>query len=438
MPSESTVLTNKISERNEFKDLARLRGDFPILARKTASGADLVFLDNAASSQRPAAVIDAISDCYRRFYANVHRGIHTLSEESTEQFELARQSVARFINARPSETIFTAGATAAINLVARSWGDMHVGRDDVVLLTIAEHHANIVPWHQLSSRTGCRVEFLPLRDDFRVDGEMVRESLERLRPKIFAFTAASNVLGTEHPVAHWTSLAHQFGSTVLVDAAQSVPHQVTDVKAWDADFIAFSGHKMCGPTGIGVLYGKEQLLDSMPPFLGGGGMINRVTTAGFEPADLPEKFEAGTPPIAEAIGLKAAVDYLQNVGLDRIAEHGRQLGARADAGLRNIEGVRVIGPEADARTDLDSKVGIVSFHVDHAHAHDVAQSLDQQGIAVRAGHHCTMPLHHALGLTATTRASFYLYNTADEVDQLIAAVNQIRQRFAPSGRRRKR
>jgi cysteine desulfurase/selenocysteine lyase len=413
-------------------NLDEIRSDFPILARQAASGADLVYLDNAASSQRPISVIDAMDDCYRRYYSNVHRGIHTLSEESTEHFELARQSVAGFINASPIETIFTAGTTAAINLVAYSWGDSRIGPDDVILLTIAEHHANIVPWHQLSERTGCRVEFLPLADNLTIHTATVEEYLQRLRPKMFAFTAASNVLGTCNPVQQWTELARQVDCAVLVDAAQAVPHQSVDVRQWDADFIAFGGHKMCGPSGIGVLYGKEHLLESMPPFLGGGGMIRRVTTSGFESGDLPEKFEAGTPPIAESIGLKAGIEYLTEIGLDQIAKHEHELSAAAEQRLREIEGVRVVGPETD------DKVGIVSFYIDHAHAHDVAQSLDQRGIAVRAGHHCTMPLHAALGLTATTRASFYLYNTMDEVDQLISAVDQVRQRFAPSGRRRKR
>ena len=298
------------------------------------------------------------------------------------------------------------------------------------MLTIAEHHANIVPWHQLAERTGCRVEFLPLNEDLTIHTATVQEYLERLRPKMFAFTAASNVLGNCHPVARWTELAHQVGSAVLVDAAQAVPHQAIDVRDWDADFIAFSGHKMCGPSGIGVLYGKQHLLESMPPFLGGGGMIHRVTTSGFESGALPEKFEAGTPPIAEAIGMHAAVDYLSDIGLDQIASHEHALCAAAEQKLRQIDGVQVVGPESN------DKVGIVSFHIDHAHAHDVAQSLDQRGIAVRAGHHCTMPLHESLGLTATTRASFYLYNTIDEVDQLVEAIAEIRTRFKPTGRRR--
>jgi cysteine desulfurase/selenocysteine lyase len=328
--------------------------------------------------------------------------------------------------------IFAAGTTAAINTVARSWGDQNIGSGDVILLTIAEHHANIVPWQQLASRTGCKIEFLPLRDDFTIGDDQVSEALQRLQPKLFSFTAASNVLGTEFPVQRWTSMAHDAGAMVLVDAAQAAPNQCIDVQAWNADFVAFSGHKMCGPNGIGVLYGKECLLDAMPPFLGGGAMISRVTTSGFEPAELPEKFEAGTPPIVEAIGLSAAVEYLQNVGLDAIQQHEREICRRADEGLRAIDGVQVVGPTADA------KVGIASFVVSRVHAHDVAQWLDIKGIAIRAGHHCTMPLHHALGLSSTSRASFYLYNTLEEADRLVQAVKEVRDKFAPQGRRRRR
>lgn len=414
-------------------DLEKIRGDFPILQRITNSGAPLAFLDNAASSQRPNSVIDSVNDCYQRYYANVHRGIHTLSEESTERYEQSRKTIAKFINAASSnEVIFAAGTTAAINTVARTWGDVHVGQDDVILLTIAEHHANIVPWQQLAERTGCRIEFLPLGDDFDIDDDIVRDRLEQLRPKLFAFTAASNTLGTEFPVARWVKMAREVGAHVLIDAAQAAPHRAIDVQAWDADFLVFSGHKMCGPSGIGILYGKESLLEAMPPFLGGGAMIHRVTVSGFESAGLPEKFEAGTPPIAQAIGLEAAVLYLQSIGMEAIAEHKHTLGKLADSALRQIDRVQVIGPQPE------KKGGIVSFHIQGVHSHDIAQFLDSQGVAVRAGHHCTMPLHHALDLTATTRASFYLYNTTSEVDRLVEAVNDVLKKFAPTGRRRRR
>lgn len=414
-------------------DPLQLRSDFPILARQSASGAPLAYLDNAASTQRPQQVIDAISDCYSRYYSNVHRGIHTLSEESTHRYEQSRGRVARFIGAASErEVIFTAGTTAGINTVARTWGDANLKSGDVVLLPISEHHANIVPWHQLAERVGCKVVFIPLDDDYLISTDIVADYLAKHQPKLFAFAAASNALGTEYPVADWTELAHAAGATVLVDAAQAAPHHTIDVDQWDADFVVFSGHKLCGPTGIGVLYGREAILDAMPPFLGGGGMIHRVTTDGFTANELPEKFEAGTPPISEAIGLAAAIDYLDAIGLDRIHVHEQMLCGLADAAIREIDGVQVFGPTPE------HKAGIVSFSIDGVHAHDVSQFLDTKGIAVRAGHHCTMPLHKTLGVTATTRASFYLYNTQSEAERFVDAVREVKTKFARSGRRRRR
>ncbi|MEO1527739.1 MAG: SufS family cysteine desulfurase [Planctomycetota bacterium] len=414
-------------------DPYQLRGDFPILDRETPSGASLAFLDNAASSQRPVAVLDAMEECYRRYYANVHRGIHALSEESTEAYENARVTVQSFLSATSRrEIVFTSGTTASINLVARSWGETHLTDGDTILLTIAEHHANIVPWQQLAARTGCRIEFLPLGENFEIEDDVVREAIERCRPKLFAFTAASNVLGTHSPVKRWTSIAHEHGAVVLIDAAQSVPHRAVNVVDWDADFVVFSGHKLCGPSGIGVLYGKEALLDAMPPFLGGGGMIDRVTTDGFTFTELPEKFEAGTPPIAEAIGLAEAIRYIEQVGLDNIERHEHELVAEADRRLREIEGVEILGPPPV------NKAGIVTFTIDRVHAHDVAQWLNTRGVAVRAGHHCAMPLHDSLGKAASSRASFYLYNTREEVDRLVEAVTAVREKFASKGRRRRR
>src|SRR6056297_185336 len=413
-------------------DVATIRDDFPILHRQTASGADLIYLDNAATTQHPRQVIDAVDHCYRHVYANVHRGIHTLSQETTAAYEASRQTVARFLNARDSrEIIFTAGTTLGINTVAGSWGRMNLDAGDCILLPISEHHANIVPWQQLAARIGCRIEWLPVDDQFLISDDRVAEALEKHRPKLFAFAATSNTLGTEFPVARWVRLAHRHGATVLVDAAQAAPHQPIDVQAWDADFVVFSGHKICGPSGIGVLYGKENLLDAMPPFLGGGGMIHRVTTEGFEPARLPEKFEAGTPPIAQAIGLGAAIDYVRNIGIEAIHAHENSLCRIADRGLRQVEGLRMIGPTPD------HKGGIVSFTIDGLHAHDLSQSLDIDGIAVRAGHHCTMPLHESLGLTMTCRASFYLYNTADEAAKLVEAVAGTRDRFINRANRRR-
>ena len=410
-------------------DVDAIREDFPVLKRKTASGASLVYLDNGASTQHPTAVIDAMSDCYRDYYANVHRGIHTLSEESTRAFEVARQTVCDFLNAGSvAEVIFAAGTTAAINTVARSWGDTNVGAGDCVLVTIAEHHANIVPWQQLAERTGCKVAFLPVDDDGRIGDEVVVEQLARLRPKMFAFTAVSNVLGTEFPVARWVRLGHDAGARVLVDAAQAAPHMPIDVRAWDADFVVFSGHKICGPTGIGILHGKEAVLDAMPPFLGGGAMIRTVTTDGYVPAELPQKFEAGTPPIVEAIGLAAAIAYVRGVGLEKIHAHEKRLARIAMEALAGVEGVRVFGPPAD------DHAGIVSFVMDGVHPNDIAQWLDIRGIAIRAGHHCAMPLHARLGVSATCRASVYLYNTAEEVETFVARIGEVQQKFARRGR----
>jgi cysteine desulfurase/selenocysteine lyase len=414
-------------------DTDSLRADFPILQRDVNSGARLVYLDNAASTQRPTQVIDAISDCYRDYYANVHRGIHTLSEQSTERYERARQTVADFLNTESlREVIFTAGTTAAINTVARSWGDANVKAGDNLLLTMAEHHANIVPWQQLAARTGAKIHWVPLTEDGRLSVDAAVNMLESLRPKMFAFTAVSNVLGTIFPVEQLVGAARAVGALTLVDAAQAVPHAEVDVRRWDADFVVFSGHKICGPTGIGVLYGRESILEQMPPFLGGGAMIHRVTIDGFDPATLPEKFEAGTPPIAEAIGLEAAVNYVRSIGLPAIGDYERQLAMRAERGIRDIPGLRILGPS------VEHKSGIVSFVIDSVHAHDVAQWLDRRGIAVRAGHHCAMPLHQSLGITASARASFYFYNTPDEVDQFVDAVAETRDHFAPKGRKRKK
>ncbi len=409
----------------------RFRADFPILATKTAAGVPLTYLDNAASTQRPQEVLDAMDDCYRHYYANVHRGIHTLSELSTERYEHARQTVADFLNTETlREVIFTSGTTAAINLVARSWGDLNIDQGDNLLITMAEHHANIVPWQQLAARQQANLHFHPLTPDGRLGLEQVESTIAALRPKIFAFTAVSNVLGTVNPVAELVAIARKYGVTTLVDAAQAAPHGPIDVRLWNADFVVFSGHKICGPTGIGVLYGREEMLEEMPPFLGGGAMIHRVTTSGFEPAALPEKFEAGTPPIVEAIGLDAAIQYLRRVGLNGIRDYERVLTERAEQGLRQIPGIRILGPS------IEHKAGIVSFVIDGVHAHDVAQWLDGYGVAIRAGHHCAMPLHQSLDIAASSRASFYFYNTTTEVDIFIHAVAETVEKFSRKGRKR--
>jgi len=410
-------------------DPLRWRSDFPILSTVIHGDKPLAYLDNGATTQRPRQVIDSLVDIYEKHYSNVHRGIHWLSDQSTDRYEEAREKVRQFINApKLSEVIFTTGATSAINLVARSWGDANVGEGDEIIVTVMEHHSNLVPWHQLSERTGCKIKAIPITDD----GKLILDELDSLltaRTRLVAVAAVSNVLGTINPIAEIASRAHSAGALVLVDAAQSVPHGVTDVTTMDADFIAFSGHKMLGPSGVGILWGREELLEAMPPFMGGGSMIRRVRIDGFEPAELPAKFEAGTPPIVPAIGLGAAIDYLLEVGLDRIAEYERVLTRHAHQVLEAIGGVHFLGPEPD------DKVGIVSFTLEGIHAHDVAQLVDRHGVAVRAGHHCTMPLHKRLGINASTRASFYFYNTLDEIDLLGKALVDARNVFRP--RRRK-
>ncbi len=410
-------------------DPQAIRADFPILATVVHGDKPLVYFDNAATTQRPRQVISSLVEAYEQHYANVHRGIHWLSEQSTDLYEEAREAVRRFIHARTQqEVVFTTGATAAINLVARSWGDQQVGAGDEIVLTEMEHHSNIVPWQQLAERTGCTLRFVPITDD----GFLILEALDDLlneRTRLVAVTAVSNVLGTVNPVAQIVSRAHAAGARVLVDAAQSVPHAATDVQAWGADFVAFSGHKMLGPSGVGVLYGREELLEAMPPFLGGGSMIRRVTLEGFEPADLPAKFEAGTPPIVPALGLAAAIKYLEQIGMDAIRRHEMQLTARAHEVLEALDGVRLLGPAPE------HKAGITSFVVQGIHAHDIAQIMDQHGVAIRAGHHCTMPLHKRLGVAASSRASYYFYNTLEEIDQLGIALRDA-QRIFRRGQRR--
>jgi cysteine desulfurase/selenocysteine lyase len=423
------------SENMLALDPERFRPDFPILARTVHKDVPLVYLDNAATSQRPRHVIQTIVDAYEQHYANVHRGIHTLSEEIDELFETAREKVRAFINA-PSEppegdspatteqVIFTSGTTHSINLVARSWGDANVRAGDEILLTEMEHHSNLVPWYQLAERTGAVVRHIPLTDDGQLQLGVLDSLLTR-RTKLVSVTAVSNVLGTINPIAEIIRRAHDVGAIVLIDGAQSVPHAKIDVQALDVDFLAFSGHKMLGPSGIGVLYGKRELLEAMPPFMGGGGMIKEVTLEGFRPLYLPGKFEAGTPPIVPAVALGAAIDYLNTVGLDAIAEYEHQLTRRTHEVLNAVGGIRILGPSPEKKT------GIVSFVFDtgRPHAHDVAQVLDRYGVAIRAGHHCTMPLHKRFNVTATARASFYFYNTLAEVDKLGEALEHVKRVF---------
>lgn len=400
-----------------------IRNDFPILQRRTASGARVTYLDSTATSQKPLTVIEAMNDFYRRSNANIHRGVHTLAEESTALYENARERIAKFVNAASArQVIYTRNTTESINLVVYSWARANLKTGDLVILTEMEHHSNLVPWHMLAAERGIELDFIPVTADGLLDLDAYHSLLAR-DPKLVAFTHMSNVLGTVNPAAEIIRLARDVGAVTLVDAAQSVPHLAVDVQALDADFLAFSAHKMCGPTGIGALYGKASLLESMSPFLGGGDMIKEVKLRSFRPNSLPHKFEAGTPAIAEAVGFGVAVDYLTKIGMDKIAAHEHEITEYALERLEEIPGVKVFGPSAD------KKGGVASFTLDGVHPHDVAQILDQDGIAVRAGHHCAQPLHEKFGIPATSRASFYLYNTKEEVDLLVNGIYKVKKLF---------
>ena len=403
-------------ETSKLLDIEAIRADFPILIEPARNGAALAYLDNAASTQRPVQVLDRMREVYERAYGNVHRGSHFLSDRCTELYEQARETVRKFVNARDfSEIIFTRGTTEGINLVASSWGDVNLSQGDEILLCTMEHHSNIVPWQQLAKRRRAHIRWLPTTPE----GLLALDQLESLlseRTKVFAFTAASNVLGTINPVMELVNAAHRVGAVTVVDAAQAAPHEAVDVQAWNADFVAFSGHKLLGPTGIGVLYGKKALLEAMPPYQGGGSMIHRVTREGFEPAALPAKFEAGTPAIVPAIALATAMDYLNRLGLQNVRNHELALNQHAFEQLSTIQGIRILGPKPHEKT------GLTSFVLEGVHANDIAEVLDSKGVAVRAGHHCAMPLHAELGISASLRASFYIYNTPEEVERLIDGV----------------
>ena len=405
-------------------DGAALRADFPVFERPTASGRPLAYLDSAASSQKPRAVIEALADAYGHHYANVHRGIYELSVDADSRYEAARTAVARFIGASsPREVVFVRNATEALNLVAASWGGANLGPGDLVLSTEMEHHANLVPWQQVARGTGAGLEYVAITDDGRLDLHDLRTRLAR-GPKLLALAHVSNSLGTINPVAEITRMAHEAGALVVLDAAQSVPHMPVDVTALGVDFAALSGHKMLGPSGIGALWGRRELLDAMPPFLTGGSMIARVTLEGAEWNEVPWKFEAGTPAIAEAMGLAAAIDYLQSIGMDRVRAHERFLFERAWASLEDMPGVRLLGPASP-----DEHAGVIGFVVDGIHPHDVATILDSEGIAVRAGHHCAQPVMLRYDLPATTRASFYVYNDLDDVERLVDGIRTTQQVF---------
>ena len=404
-------------------DAGAIRSDFPVLSEKVHER-PLVYLDNAATSQKPRAVIDALQTYYETYNANIHRGLHALSERATAEFEDARVRVARFINAaHPHEVIFTRGTTESINLVARGWGDENVGEGDEILLTEMEHHSNLVPWQMLAQRRGAALRYIPMDDDGRVDLEAYAQ-LFGPQTRLVTITQMSNVLGTITPAAELIRIAHEHDVPVLLDAAQSIPHLAVDVQALGADFVAFSGHKMLGPTGIGVLYGRESLLDAMEPLFGGGSMIRVVELHQSSWTGLPDKLEGGTPNIAGAIGLGAAVDYLDEVGMRNVSAHEHELTEYALNLLGDMESVRVFGPP-----DATDRGGVISFYVGDVHPHDVGTLLDAEGIAVRAGHHCAQPLMRRLGVAATARASFYLYNTAADVDCLVAGIDRAKAFF---------
>jgi cysteine desulfurase/selenocysteine lyase len=403
-------------------DWEKVRADFPIL-RRTLHGKPLVYLDSTATSQKPQVVLDAMQRYYETTNANIHRGVYELSEVATQQYEKARARIARFIGAKSSrEIIYTRNATEAMNLVAYSWARHNLRAGDAILLSKMEHHSNLVPWHILASEIGVELRYL----DVSPDGLLVLDDLDRQLQgvRLVSITHMSNVLGTINPVARIIDRAHAAGALVMLDAAQSVPHLPVDVSALDVDFLAFSGHKMCGPTGIGVLYGKRALLEEMPAFLGGGDMINTVTLEGFTTNELPWKFEAGTPAIAEAIGLGAAVDYLSELGMENVHRREQELTTYALDLMRSLPGVTVYGPDAS------QKGGVVSFEIEGVHPHDAATILDGEGICIRAGHHCCQPLMKHLGVPALCRASFYVYTNEADVDALVAGVENVQGIFA--------
>ena len=408
--------------KGEAYDIARIRSDFPILST-TVHGKPLVYLDNGASAQKPRQVIDRISEVYSTGYANVHRGLHYMSEKATDDYEGARETVRGFLGAAStSEIIFTRNTSEAINLVASSWGRANLQPGDEILITYMEHHSNIVPWQMLRDEKGLVLKALKPGEGGAFDMAGFKELLTE-RTKLVAICHVSNVLGTVVPVHEVTRLAHEAGAAVLLDGSQAVQHIPVDVRDIDCDFYCFTGHKLYGPSGIGVLYGKESVLDAMPPYQGGGDMISSVTIETSEWADLPAKFEAGTPAIAQAIGLAAAIDYVTGVGLDRIAEHERDLLNYATQKLGSVEGLGILGTAA-------GKVSLVTFTLDCAHPHDIATIVDQQGVAVRAGHHCAQPLMDFYDVGSTTRASFAMYNTREEIDVLVEALGKVRQIFA--------
>jgi cysteine desulfurase / selenocysteine lyase len=404
-------------------DAERIRADFPIFDQEI-NGKPLAYLDSAVTAQKPRQVLDALRTFYETSYANVHRGVYTLSERSTAEYEGAREKVARFVNAPSSrEIVFLRGATEGLNLVAYAWGLDNLGPGDVVLVTELEHHSNFVPWQYIAQRTGAAFRAIPLDDN----GELRLDTLDEVagseRVKVVANNLVSNALGTINPVEKLAAWAHERGAIMVVDGAQAAPHKTVDVQALGCDFFAFSAHKMCGPTSVGALWGRLELLEAMEPFNLGGHMIRKVTFEETTYGEVPAKYEAGTQPIAEAVGFGAAVDYVTEVGLDSIEQHEHELAAYALERVAEIPGIKLYGPPADRRA------GIVSFNLADVHPHDVAQVLDLEGVAIRAGHHCCQPLMQKLGVAATNRASFYLYTLPEEIDRLVAGLHKVRKVF---------
>lgn len=397
--------------------------DFPILEQQV-NGKRLAYLDSTATSQKPKQVIDALSDYYERYNSNVHRGVHTLGSLATDGYEGARETVRRFIHAKYfEEIIFTRGTTPAINMIAHSYGDANVGEGDEIVVTQMEHHANLVPWQQLAKRQGATLKFIPMAEDGTITLEAVRETVSE-RTKIVAIAHVSNVLGTINDIKAIAEIAHEHGAIISVDGAQSVPHMKVDVQDLNVDFYSFSGHKMLGPTGIGVLYGKREHLNQMEPTEFGGDMIDFVDLYDSTWTDLPTKFEAGTPLIAQAIGLQAAIEYIESIGFDAIHEHEQALTTYAYEQMSQIEGIDIYGPSKDKRA------GIITFNLKDVHPHDVATALDTEGVAVRAGHHCAQPLMKWLNVSSTARASFYIYNTKEDIDQLVEGLKQTKEFFS--------
>ena len=405
-------------------DVNRIRKDFPILSR-TIYGKPLVYLDNAATSQKPTSVIQSLVDYYESYNSNIHRGVHTLSMEATDRHEDARSKCTRFIGAKEDKSlIMVRNTTEAINLVAQTWGKHNISAGDEILTTHMEHHSNLVPWQKLAEQNGASLQFIELDEDGMLNLSNIDDLITE-RTKLLALTHMSNVLGTINPVKELTAVAHKMGAKVLIDGAQSVPHMKVDVTDLDCDFFAFSGHKMLAPTGIGVLYVKPEILESMEPFLFGGDMVSQVWDDTATWNDLPWKFEAGTPNIADLIGLGAAIDYLESLGMDQVREHEMALTGYALEQFDRLNDIKVFGPK-----DLSKRGGVISFHSDDVHPHDMGTMLDREGIAIRTGHHCAMPLTRKLSVAATARASFYIYNTEEEVDKLTSAITATLDYFA--------